>query len=158
MRSTSTPLLISFSATFSQPERAAVCRVVKPLYQTTKHSHAHFQWDTMQTVVTSVPPAIRLRIWRFFHISATTPHLFNGLLYNLGKPVPEMYKKLSYRRGTARWIVSVKILPIATQQCRNYLYDKSWTNRSYEVRGLVGQCVINMCTQPWLDRVASTVR
>jgi len=30
-------------------------------------------------------------------------------------------------------LVSVEILPIATQQCRNYLYDKSWTNRSYGV-------------------------
>ena len=29
------------------------------------------------------------------------------------------YKKLSYRRGTARCVVSVEILPIATQQCRN---------------------------------------
>ena len=28
-------------------------------------------------------------------------------------------KKLSYS------VVSVEILPIATQQCRNYLYDKS---------------------------------
>ena len=47
-------------------------------------------------------------------------------------------KKLIYRRGTARCVVSVEILPIATQQCRNYacLYDKSWTNRSYEVGGL----------------------
>jgi len=36
-------------------------------------------------------------------------------------------KKLSYRRGTARCVVSVEILPTATQQCRNYLYDKSWT-------------------------------
>ena len=35
------------------------------------------------------------------------------------------YKKLSYRRWTARCVVSVKILPIATLQCRNYLYDKS---------------------------------
>ena len=35
------------------------------------------------------------------------------------------YKKLSYRRGTARCVVSVEILPTATQQCRNYLYDKS---------------------------------
>jgi len=34
-------------------------------------------------------------------------------------------KKLSYRRGTARCVVLVEILPIATQQCRNYLYDKS---------------------------------
>ena len=36
-------------------------------------------------------------------------------------------KKLSCRRGTTRCVVSVEILPIATQQCRNYLYDKSWT-------------------------------
>jgi len=34
-------------------------------------------------------------------------------------------KKLSYRRGTTRCVVSIEILPIATQQCRNYLYDKS---------------------------------
>jgi len=34
-------------------------------------------------------------------------------------------KKLSYRRETARCVVSIEILPIATQQCRNYLYDKS---------------------------------
>ena len=34
-------------------------------------------------------------------------------------------KKLSCRRGTARCVVSIEILPIATQQCRNYLYDKS---------------------------------
>ena len=33
-------------------------------------------------------------------------------------------KKLSYRRGTARCVVSIEILPIATQQCKNYLYDK----------------------------------
>ena len=38
-----------------------------------------------------------------------------------GRPVPERYKKLSYRRGTARCVVPVKILPIATQRCRNYL-------------------------------------
>ena len=29
-------------------------------------------------------------------------------------------KKLSYRRGTARCVVSIEILPTATQQCRNY--------------------------------------
>jgi len=34
-------------------------------------------------------------------------------------------KKLSYRRVTARCVLSVVILPVATQQCRNYLYDKS---------------------------------
>jgi len=35
------------------------------------------------------------------------------------------YKNLSYRRVTARCVLSVVILPIAAQQCRNYLYDKS---------------------------------
>jgi len=39
--------------------------------------------------------------------------------------VAYLNKKLSYRRETARCVVSVEILPIATQQCRNYLYDKS---------------------------------
>jgi len=47
-------------------------------------------------------------------------------------------KKLSYRRVTARRVLSVVILPITTQQCRNYLYDKSWPNWWYEVGGLVG--------------------
>jgi len=47
-------------------------------------------------------------------------------------------KKLSYRRRTVRCVVSIKILPVVTQQCRNYLYDKSWRNRWYEVGDLVG--------------------
>ena len=34
-------------------------------------------------------------------------------------------KKLSYRRVTARCVVSVEILPITMQQCKNYKYDKS---------------------------------
>jgi len=46
------------------------------------------------------------------------------------------HEKLSYRRGTARCVVSVEIVSVAVQQCRNYLYDKSRTNRSYEVRWL----------------------
>jgi len=53
--------------------------------------------------------------------------------------VSQTNKKLSYRRGTAWCIVSVEILPIATQHCRNYLYDNthlSWRNQSYEVGGL----------------------
>ena len=68
-----------------------------------------------------------------FHVTHTQTHtrthahtrltaLFPGLPSG---PVPERYKKLSYRRGTARCVVSVEILPVATQQCRNYLYDKS---------------------------------
>ena len=63
-------------------------------------------------------------------------------------------KKLSYRRGTARCVVSIENLPIATKQCRNYLYDKSWPNRWYEVGDLVGgNASWTMCTQPWRDRV-----
>jgi len=48
-----------------------------------------------------------------------------GLQYDMTQRA--FNKKLSYRRGTARCVVSVEILPVATQQCRNYLYDKSWT-------------------------------
>jgi len=40
---------------------------------------------------------------------------------------PKSNKKLSYHQGTVRCIMSVEILPIATQQCRNYVYNKSWT-------------------------------
>ena len=47
-------------------------------------------------------------------------------------------KKLSYRRVTSRCVLSVVILPITTQQCTNYLHDKSWPNRWYEVGSLVG--------------------
>ena len=53
-------------------------------------------------------------------------------------PTDPHNKKLSYRRKTARCVLSVVILQITTQQCRNYLYDKSWPNRWYEVGGLVG--------------------
>ena len=41
------------------------------------------------------------------------------------RPVSLRNKKLSYRRGTARCVVSVEILPTVTQESRNYLYDKS---------------------------------
>jgi len=66
------------------------------------------------------------------------------------------YKKLSYRPGTARCVVSVGILSIATQLCRNYLYDESWT-KLWSWRVTVRQCVTNICTQPWRDRVAFIV-
>ena len=50
------------------------------------------------------------------------------MLRSIGKQFGEYVEsvlKLSYRRVTARCVLSVVILPIATQQCRNYLYDKS---------------------------------
>jgi len=52
----------------------------------------------------------------------------------------ELNKKLSYRRGTARFVVSIEILPIAMQQCRNYLYDKSMV---WSWRFSRRQCVID---------------
>ena len=48
----------------------------------------------------------------------------------------DVNKKCSYHLGTTQCVVSVEILPTDTQHCRNYLYDKSWTNQSYEVEGL----------------------
>ena len=65
------------------------------------------------------------RVWHRSHLSGLTK---SG----------QGYKKLSYRRVTARCVLSVVILPITAQQCRNYLYDKSWPNRRYEVGGSVG--------------------
>jgi len=44
-----------------------------------------------------------------------------------GAHAHECSEKLSYRRGTARCVRSVEILPVATQQCRNWSYDKSLT-------------------------------
>ena len=48
-----------------------------------------------------------------------------------------VHKKLRYRRLTVRCVLSVVIVSITMQQCRNYLYNTSWPNRWYEVGGLV---------------------
>ena len=48
-----------------------------------------------------------------------------GLISPSSQVTSNKYKKLSYRRVTARCVLSVVVLPITTQQCRNYLYDKS---------------------------------
>ena len=61
-------------------------------------------------------------IGTYTHTPTRLTVLYQGLP---GEPVPERYKKLSYHRGTARCVVSIEILPSATQQSRNYLYDKS---------------------------------
>jgi len=44
---------------------------------------------------------------------------------NTANVIDNINKKLSYHQGTTRCVVSVEMLPIATQQCRNYFYDKS---------------------------------
>ena len=51
-------------------------------------------------------------------------------------------KKLSYRRETARWVVLVEILLVATQQCRNYLYNKSGTMYQLSLIGLHDKIVL----------------
>jgi len=73
-------------------------------------------------------------VYRRYSSHTMTPCLLHCKLlhYKLLIAV-SIYKKLSYRQGTVWCIMSVEILPTAMQQCRNYLYDKSWTNPSYEV-------------------------
>ena len=61
------------------------------------------------------PPACDGRAERQTHEG----NIYHGSIASCGN------KKLSYRRVTARCVLSVVILPVATQQCRNYLYDKS---------------------------------
>jgi len=81
-------------------------------------------------------------------------HSGSGMVWNYQTADCRFNKKLNYRRVTARCVLSVVILPIATQQCRNYLYDNSWPNWWYEVGGFVGGNVSwTMCTQSWRDRV-----
>jgi len=67
---------------------------------------------------------------------AVRDHFYSKLMYRQFAKTSGKTNKLRYRRVTDGRVVSVEILPIATQQCRNYLYEKSWRNRSYEVGGL----------------------
>ena len=57
--------------------------------------------------------------------SSSKQALVSALVCEYQRLLSVKNKKLSYRRGTARCVVSAEILPIATQQCRNCLYDKS---------------------------------
>ena len=64
-------------------------------------------------------------------------------------------KKLSYRRGTARCVVSVANCHATVQK----LLVRQVLNKSklWSWRVKVGRCVVNMCTQPWRVRVAFIV-
>jgi len=74
------------------------------------------------------------------------------------RPIGNMHnKKLSYRRGTARCVVSwnlancdATVQKIIVRQVLNK--SKLW---SWRVK--MGRCVINICTQPWRIRVAFIV-
>jgi len=67
-------------------------------------------------------------------------------------------KKLSYRRETARWVMSVEICQLPRNSAETILV-REVLNKSKlcSWRVTVGQCVINMCTQPWRDEVAFVV-
>jgi len=81
----------------------------------------------LKTGVTKWPPKLFFVTFfqnpktRLFYVFGAGAHVFS----NAGYRSTYCYKKLSYRRVTARCVLSVVILPITTQQCRNYLYDKS---------------------------------
>jgi len=66
--------------------------------------------------VSFLPPVLHCVKRKFGYLQNKGTSVWNFVL--------NLDKKLSYRRGTARCVVSVDILPTATQQCRNYLYDK----------------------------------
>ena len=59
------------------------------------------------------------------YLESKLKECYDSSFNNSGEQEDYKVKKLSYRRGTARCVVSVEILPIARQQCSNYLYDKS---------------------------------
>jgi len=50
---------------------------------------------------------------------------YGHIMRKQGSCLEKTDKKLSYRQVTARCVLSVVILPITTQQYRNYLYKKS---------------------------------
>ena len=66
---------------------------------------------------------------------------------------PLLYKKLSYRRGTARCVVSVEILPIVTRQCRNYLFDKSWTKYQLSLINPCDKIVLSTALDDLCDKL-----
>ena len=69
--------------------------------------------------------------------------LFVALVCTVKMPQPvsgQSNKKLSYRRWTARCVVSVEILPVDTQQCRNYC---TTSPEQIEVMKLEGQGKVN---------------
>ena len=80
------------------------------------HRHlCHYRWKQQQQ-----------REFTFFHFQPPSLVLTFATRTRTCNTTSWSDKKLSYRRGTARCVLSVEILPTARQQCRNYLYGKSW--------------------------------
>ena len=89
---------------------------------------------------------LKLLLFGFRYQSVSTSQLGCKIMFNCNQQEAQLSPRDRAMRRVSWNLASCH----ATVQ-----YDKSWTNRSYEVGGKVGWCVINMCTQPWRDRVAS---
>jgi len=62
----------------------------------------------------------------FSHAGSATWNALPDHIRTVADPVKfRQEAQLSPRDRAMRRVVSIEILPIATQQCRNYLYDKS---------------------------------
>ena len=83
------------------------------------------------------PPSI-LRMFRTRRIIMRTQ--FNFVYTSKNQALKAKAHKIAdlQKRQEAQRSPRDRAMPIATQQCRNYLYDKSWPNRWYEVGDLVG--------------------
>ena len=129
----------------------AICKSASRSRQITTPAHHHSRFFTGQMPFLSPNQQSQSTV----PVNTTLNHITINWLRNLcHNSNNKIYKKLRYRQATMRCVVSVEISPTATQQCRNYLYDKSWPNRWYEVGDLVGgNAWQTMCTQPWRDRV-----
>ena len=115
--------------TFTDP------RLINRQHYGTLPSHLSWRWHAVASG-SSLAEYIAYRL--HFNSLMSTAHSATGK-----RPITQTQWSVAYiatqkqEAGNARCVVSVEILPIiATQQCRNHLYDKSWTNRSYEVGGL----------------------
>ena len=133
--------------------RCAICKSAPRSRQITMLVPHHSVFYRPDALPATQPTASKH--WRQKYTSSTTATAATTTTNNNNK-------KLSYRWVTAWCVLSVVILPVTTQQCRKYLYDKSWPNRWYEVGGLVGGNVrfinklttVELCISPVYRRLA----
>jgi len=134
--------------------RCAICKSAPRSRQITMLVPHHSVFYRPYALSATQPTASKH--WRQKYTSSTTATAATTTTTNNNN------KKLSYRWVTARCVLSVVILPVTTQQCRKYLYDKSWPNRWYELGGLVGGNVrfinkpttVELCISPVYRRLA----
>jgi len=125
------PWLRRTRAASTRPISEAMCRAVRPArFLLLTHSSSHFEHSSFNTCrYNNVDTCTYTG-----HSESTPPTSANAkqrctLLRTRSSAIAEGPRDASCQ---------LEILPVATQQCRNYLYDKSWPNRWYEVGDLVG--------------------